>query len=273
MQPWDSLTVAEQTLMRRAVCAYRLAGIVQQYGVALRWAGAEDAPPPRSYTEDEQRQLVPYLADTAWKLADRELLTVRELRGAVPSATDRVVAGEELRDVLADAANWLWPPDPAREFGLAAPKRVREHWWQDVMAKADPGGLPGWDELSPAEQKILVCANENSGMLTGPFGIWDAPPPDLCAAARAEWVGRQMAPLLTFVRKGWIEVRHFPEASGEAMTVIPVEELSSALADPDVRRDDGEEYFVGVTCVFTYAGEAVWRGGWSDGWRRRLSII
>jgi hypothetical protein len=64
--------------MRRAISGYSLAGMVQNYGVALRWAGAAQAPPPRSLTEDEQRALVPQLAGVALDLAERGLLTVHE---------------------------------------------------------------------------------------------------------------------------------------------------------------------------------------------------
>ncbi|TDU01821.1 hypothetical protein EDD99_0198 [Streptomyces sp. 846.5] len=47
MDSWDSLTIAEQTLMRRAVAGYPLGGMIQNYGLALRWAGAATAPAPR----------------------------------------------------------------------------------------------------------------------------------------------------------------------------------------------------------------------------------
>ena len=60
MQSWERLTVAEQTLVRRALSGAWLAGTVQIYGMALRWAGVQNVP-PRSYTDEEQRRLVPIL--------------------------------------------------------------------------------------------------------------------------------------------------------------------------------------------------------------------
>uniref|UniRef100_A0AAU2UY07 Uncharacterized protein n=1 Tax=Streptomyces sp. NBC_00003 TaxID=2903608 RepID=A0AAU2UY07_9ACTN len=58
-------------------------------------------------------------------------------------------------------------------------------------------------------------------MLTGAFGIWQDPPADPGSMECLDWVDRQLAPLLPFVRNGWIEVRHLPDASSDAFTVIP----------------------------------------------------
>ncbi len=58
------MTVAEKALLRRAMCRHRPAGMVQYYGAALHWARAADAPPPRSCTEEEAREMVPRLAET-----------------------------------------------------------------------------------------------------------------------------------------------------------------------------------------------------------------
>ncbi|QMU77234.1 hypothetical protein GXW83_17505 [Streptacidiphilus sp. PB12-B1b] len=91
MHSWDSLTIAEQTLMRRAFLGYSLAGLVQNYGVALRWAGAAEAPPLRSFTGDEQRALVPQLAGVALDLAERGLLTVHEHEERLSQGLSRLV--------------------------------------------------------------------------------------------------------------------------------------------------------------------------------------
>lgn len=269
MQTWDSLTIAEQTLMRRAISGYALAGMVQNYGVALRWAGAEGAPPPRSYTEDEQRALVPYLAATALDLAERGLLTIQEGESCL-SEPPVPVAGPELHEVLTDPANWIWTPKRVRHFGLAAPQPVREHWFDGAHPAADTSALPTWDELSLGQREVLVCAAEASGMLTGEFGIWEDPPADLDTARRLAWVDDQLAPLIPFVRDGWIEVQHYPHEHDDAFTVIPLDDLRTALADPALRYEGRD--CVGVGCLFTYAGLAVWRGGWSGEWGRRLTF-
>jgi hypothetical protein len=43
--------------------------------------------------------------------------------------------------------------------------------------------------------------------------------------------------------------------------------LSEAFADPALRLG-GDDMFIGATCVFTLAGRAVWRSGWSRDWNR-----
>ncbi|MFI1362465.1 hypothetical protein [Streptomyces griseochromogenes] len=59
MSTWREMTVAEQALLRRAMSEHILAGMVQYYGAALRWAEDAGAPPARGYTEQEERELVP----------------------------------------------------------------------------------------------------------------------------------------------------------------------------------------------------------------------
>lgn len=98
MQSWDSLTIAEQTLIRAALSEARLAGTIQAYGAALRWAGVPDVP-PRSYTVDEQRRLVPHLAGVAVDLATRGLLFVVRCEN-ISSSGDVVASDGPLRQVL-----------------------------------------------------------------------------------------------------------------------------------------------------------------------------
>ncbi|WP_412538451.1 hypothetical protein R8Z50_21665 [Longispora sp. K20-0274] len=264
MDSWTALTIAEQTLMRRAISGYPLAGTIQDYGAALRWAGASGAV-PRGYTEAEQRALTPQLAAVALDLAERQLLTVHETSGRPDTLSDR-----ERRDVLADPAHWLWNPAATRTFELGAPQPVREHWFSDANPVVDTRELPTWDELTVDERAVLVCAAESSGMLTGSFGIWPERLAGLDAAARREQVDRELAPLLPFVRAGWIEVRHHPDG-GEGYTVIPLADLDHAFADPAVRNEGGD-WGIGIGCVFTYAGLAVWRGGSSTAWAERLTL-
>ncbi|MDH6576462.1 hypothetical protein [Kitasatospora sp. MAP5-34] len=262
MDPWDALTFAEQTLMRRAMFGNGLAWTIQQYGIDLRWAGAEGAPTLRNYTEDEERALVPQLAAAALGLVGRGLMTIRVRQGHFPAASDPVLTGVELREVLADPANWRWESKASRNFDLAATESATEQWRAAASPKVASDALPAWDELSIGQREVLVCAMEGSGMLTGPFGIWEDLPTELGSADRAEWVDHQLAPLLPFVRDGWIEVRHLPGASSDAFTVIPLDELHAAFADPVLRYDgdDGDDWGVGLTCVFTHAGLAVMRG-------------
>ncbi|MET9614660.1 ATP-binding protein [Kitasatospora indigofera] len=94
---------------------------------------------------------------------------------------------------------------------------------------------------------------EASGMLTGPFGIWADLPDDLAEADRPAWVDAQLAPLLPLVRDGWIEVRYRPDPDRDEFTVIPFEDLRRAFSDPALRRDDADDWGIGLTCVFTHA--------------------
>jgi hypothetical protein len=267
MDSWDSLTITEQTLMRRAVAGYPLGGMVQNYGLALRWAGAATAPAPRSLTGEEERALVPQLAAAAQNLADRGLLTVHE--GASPTATALVpVTGPDLHEVLTDPANWISGKGPRPYLSLTAPQIVREHWFDAAHPRADTSALPTWDELSIEQREILVCAAESSGMLTGAFGIMEDMPAGLSPDERLAWVDRELAPLLPFVREGWIEVQHCP--GDGSFTVIPLDGLRTAFADPVIRYEEGGEWGIGIGCLFTYTGLAIWRGGWSSEWARRL---
>jgi hypothetical protein len=272
VKPWNALSPAEQTLMRCGLWQSRLAGTIQQYGIDLRWAGAKGAPPLRSYTRDEQRALVPQLAPVALALVERGLLTVRIRQGLGAAPTDPVVTGSQLRDVLTEPANWLWSPKVEATFDLHATESARESWHASALPAATGDGLPDWDELTREQQEVLVCASEASGMLTGPFGIWEDLPTELTGVAFSEWVDRQLAPLLPFVREGWIEVRHFAVESDDAFTVIPLDDLRTAFADRSLRYDDGDDWGVGLGCVFTYTGLAVWRSGGSAAWGSRLTF-
>ena len=271
---WAALSIAEQTLMRRAILGYGLSAMVQNYGAALRWAGAADAPPPRSYTGEEQLALVPLLATTALDLAGRGLLSVHAWVDQRGATTGPALDASALRDVLSEPAHWISGSPGARPFHLRAPQPVREFWWDSANPVADTSGLPSWDELSVPEREVLVCADEWSGMLTGAWGIWgEDMPTGLDDELLLRWVDAQLAPLVPFVREGWIEVLHKPEENSDTYTVIPLDRLREAFTDPVMRYDgDGGDWGVGLTCEFTYAGLAVWRGGWSSEWAKRLTF-
>jgi hypothetical protein len=265
---WNTLSIAEQTLIRAAVSGARLAGTVQTYGAAMRWAGMPGVP-PRSYTDDEQCRLVPQLADVAMTLATGGLLSIvrrRHLRGE----GEVLLSGEPLRHVLAEPANWIWNPSSANDYTFRAAQQLRDRWSADVYPVVDTADFPAWEQLSREQREVLVCAAESSGMLTGAFGIWTDPPSELQGADRQAWIEEQLAPLLFFVRAGLIEVRHFPDDSSDAYSVVPVDALGQTLADPAVR--ESEDWGVGVGCVFTYDGLAVWRNAWSGGWNSRLRL-
>jgi hypothetical protein len=204
-------------------------------------------------------------------LADRGLLTVRESAGLVSSVSDITVEGSRLRAVLAKAENWLWSPDTASRFRLSAPRFVHERWFDDAYPTADSSGLRRWDELGVDQRRVLVCAAEASGMLTGPFGIWDGPPAELDARHRLDWVDRQLAALLPFVGDGLIEVRRYSGAASDEFAVVAVDRLGDTLTDPVLWCGD-LDWGVRVGCVFTYAGLAVWRAGWSGAWKSRLTF-
>jgi hypothetical protein len=225
--------------------------------MALRWSGVPGVP-SRSYTDDEQRRLVPTLAEVALDLAARDLLAVARCVD-FGRVREPVAVGGALRGVLTDPVNWIWRPGTAASYQLNAPRHVHERWFADAYPTADRADLPAWEQLSRAEREVLVCAAEASGMLTGVFGIWPDPPAGLGLADRQAWVERQAAPLLSLVRADLIEVRHYP--GGDAYTVIPANMIGQALADPAIR--DGEDWGTGVGCVFTFDGLAIWRSGWS----------
>lgn len=266
MSSWNALSVAEQTLIRAALFEASLAGTIQTYGAAMRWAGSPEVP-ARSFTAEEQRQLVPELARVAAELAADGQLSIVRCDDSYREV-EVVPPDDSLWQVLADPAVWIWPPENGRRYLLRAAERMRDRWDADVFPAVDTAGVPPWEELSEPQRQILVCAAEASGMLTGAFGIWDDPPPQLDATDRRAWVEQQCDPLLQFVQAGLIEVRHFPGGGSDAYTVIPAESLGAALADPAIR--DGDDWGVGVGCVFTYRGLAMWRNAWSTDWNRRL---
>src|SRR5439155_16403538 len=77
-------------------------------------------------------------------------------------------------------------------------------------------------------------------------------------------------PAAALRRAGRIEVRHYPTSGSDAYAVIPADALSQALADPALR--EGQDWGVGVGCVFTYHGLAIWRSEWSSAWNSRLTF-
>ncbi|MEU6666342.1 hypothetical protein [Streptomyces sp. NPDC046727] len=258
MSSWNAMTMAERALLRRAMSGHFLAGMVQYYGAALRWAGDAEAPPSRSYTADEERALVPRLAEVALELAGRGLIEVRSTESAwYPQPADPVLSGPELRRVLTDPVHWAGSGGSGRTFWLSAPEAVRARWQAAAYPAPESGGFPRPEERTPAEEELLLCTFEASGWLTGSYGILAGPEAEWSHAERVAWVEPQIAPLLPYVEKGWIEVQYFPGTEGD-YTVVPAGELVNTLADPGVWHED-DDWGVGVTCVFTDTGRGAWR--------------
>jgi hypothetical protein len=254
MISWDSLDLTEQMLLAGAVRRIHLAGAVARLGQMRRWAGVRDAAALRSYTEAEEREVSVEVSAAALDLADRGILLVRDQRGLGYQGVGPVLPPEEARAVLADPERWLWISPSVRDFDLDTPEDVREQLMDHAWPVADVR-MPSWGELTDDEQEILICATELSGYLTGPYGIWSDPPADLDTAERRAWVGEQLAPLLPFVREGWLEVRHVWDHVDFHYTVVPLEQLLDAFSDLELRYQ-GDEWGVGFTCVYTLAGYA-----------------
>jgi hypothetical protein len=143
---WNTVSIAEQTLIRAALQEAPLAGIIQTYGATMRWAGIPSVP-PRSFTPDEQHRLVPYLADVAMSLAAGGFLSL--VRSGNHGNEGEIVAPDgPLRQVLGDPANWIWDPAVAYRYRLRASHLIRDRWSTDVYPLVDTTGLPSWEKLS-----------------------------------------------------------------------------------------------------------------------------
>lgn len=254
--------------MRRAFARHLLAGAVQHYGMALRWEGAVGGPPLRSYTEAEERELIPYMARVAANIVEQGLVAIHE-RSSVSSEPGPALTGAKLYSALAEPSTWLIRSNHQRILSLGATEIARRGLFAQANIAASLPGIPTWDELSVQQRKVLVCAAEASGMLTGPFGIWDDPPETLSNPDILVWVERQADPLIPFMRNGWVEVQHFAAVDDYSFRVIPPEGLYPALSDSSLRYS-GDEFGVGFTCIFTDAGRAVWNSNWSHAWNAVL---
>ncbi|MEY9847936.1 hypothetical protein [Streptacidiphilus sp. MAP5-3] len=256
VRDWDSLTLAEQTLLRAGARNLLAAWTPEHYSTAQRWVGDADAP-LRSLTTEESRERATELMPVALDLHERGELFVAKATGQPWAYTHELLPPTEQRAFLADPENWLVKPatEPAgRRIALAVQPALREHLTA-VVDRLDPKDHP---TLSADEHEHMICAFEYSGWLTGPYGIWQEMRQGLDEAARLAFVDEQVAPLLPLVRNGWIEVRHVAATDSADYTVIPLEQLRTALADPAIRYE-GDDWGIGVTCGLTFAGVAVSR--------------
>ncbi|SEM31405.1 hypothetical protein [Streptacidiphilus jiangxiensis] len=253
MRDWDSLTLAEQTLLRGGARNALPAWSPEHYSTARRWAGCADAP-LRSITVEEAERLAAELRPVALDLHDRGELFVAEATGKPPFHLHDRLPPADQRAFLADPDNWRLAPTQKRRTVLDVDPALSEH----LTSFVDRLPAEGHPTFGPAEERLLVCAFEYSGWLTGAYGIWPDPPQDLDAAARLAFVDDQLAPLLPLVRNGWIEVRHVTATDSTEYTVIPADRLREAAADPSIRYE-GDAWGIGLTCCLTLAGVAAWR--------------
>src|SRR6478752_7147671 len=112
--PWSGLSAVERSLVRGGLRRKFTAGLIQSHGMALRWAGAKNAPLAGGYTPSDQRDLVPQFAAAAAGLVARGVLGVRCAFGGPARDTERVVTRADLEQVIRDPATWIWD---AREPG------------------------------------------------------------------------------------------------------------------------------------------------------------
>ncbi|MFI1362466.1 hypothetical protein [Streptomyces griseochromogenes] len=145
----------------------------------------------------------------ALELAGRGLIEVRAAESAwYPRPVAPVVSGPELLRVLTDPDRWIRTTGSVRTLWLSAPEAVRARWQADAHPAPESGGFPDHAARTPAEEELFVCTAEASGWLTGSFGILDGPKQEWSHAERVAWVEPQIAPLVPYVERGWIEVRY-----------------------------------------------------------------
>ncbi|MFE2412150.1 hypothetical protein ACFXDE_27770 [Kitasatospora sp. NPDC059408] len=253
MKTWDELTLTEQVLVRRAVRGTNPRGTAQHVAAVLRWAGSPEAPRWRGASLEEQAARVPELASAALRLVAGGWLTLRRALDTMFVQEDSPeVVGTELEQMAADPATWIRTPDggsKAPDLSLRATEAGHRQWEAAAYAPGAPPTIHQLD-LTEDEDRVRVCAMEASGWLTGPFGILDDLPSGLAGEELRAYVAADLAPVVRFVREGWIEVRHVAEPDAEA-TVIPLEDLLDAFGNRELRCDDRDDWGVGFTCVLT----------------------
>lgn len=258
--PWTELSGLEQALVRCGLRQRRTSGVIEAYGSALRWEGAPDAPLVGGYSSAEERALIPGFADAAAGLISQGILRVRRIAGDyLDEEVDPVVDFGDLDGVLRDPGTWIRETQKPEPYWLDASPAAHELWYHPAylaMARTD---YPAWRDLGEPERRILVSAMEFSGSLTGYFGIWCQPDPELTPTQRLAAVDELLAPLLPFVRDGLLEVQYRADVASGSYTVIPLEELRSAFNGVEIWHDgDDAEFFEGAHAVFTLAGYATW---------------
>jgi hypothetical protein len=260
LKSWSELSAVEQSLMRGGLRKRRTTGTIQAHGMVLRWTGAQAAPLIRGYTSAEQHELIPEFADAAANLVAQDLLEVRAMSGDhLREDADPAVPREDLDRVLYELATWIWNAEQQSSHWLDASQAAHRDWYQPAYFSTACSDRLAYRELNELQRAIIVSAMEASGMLTGPFGIWDQPEPELTPAARSAVVDEMLAPLLPFVRDGLLEVQFRSDARSDAYTVIPLDELRTAFTGAEIWRDREEaDFFEGAHAVFTLAGYATW---------------
>ncbi|WP_229900940.1 hypothetical protein, partial [Streptomyces capoamus] len=195
--------------------------------------------------------------ETALDLVGRGLIEVRVADGARPGTTGPVLGGQEVQEVLSAQERWMTTTTSMGAVWLSAPEAVHARWQADAFPAPASGGFPPPGERTPVEETLLICTAEASGWLTGPYGVLESPEDGSGRDESLAWVEPQIAPLIQWVERGWIEVHYYPGRNG-SFTVIPARELLTTLAAPAVWHEDGD-WGEGVTCEFTDAGLGAWR--------------
>jgi hypothetical protein len=253
VKTWDELTVTEQVLVRRAVSGANPRGSAQHVTAVLRWAGSPEVARWRNASPEEQSARVPELAAATLRLVADGWLTLRRAPSTAFVQEDSPeVAGAELERLVADPVTWVRPWDDRSGvpvLALRATDAGRRRWEARAYAPDAPPTIHQLD-LTEDEDRVLVCAMEASGWLTGPFGILGDLPSELAGEELRAYVAAELAPVVRFVRDGAIEVLHVAEPDAEG-TIVPPEDLLGAFGDRELRCDDRDEWGVGFTCILT----------------------
>ncbi|MBR7834415.1 hypothetical protein KDL01_14160 [Actinospica durhamensis] len=259
-RPWSQLSAVERSLVRAGLRTKRCAGLIQSHGMALRWEGIPGAPPAGGYSPIEAHALVPEFASTAADLIAQGVLSLQRLSESfMPQQSDPVVAPCDLDEVLRDPATWIWDERNPGHYRLDASEPAHARWYLDAYFAMARSGYPARYDLSEPEQRIMLSAEEGSGMLTGPMGIWSQPDPELPPSERLAEVDELLAPLLPFVRDDLLEVQFRTDVRSDAYTVIPLSALRSAFNGTEIWRDhDDADFFEGAHAVLTFSGYATW---------------
>ncbi len=161
--------------------------------------------------------------------------------------------------MLRDPATWIWDAQDPSRYRLDASESPHAQWYLDAYFAAAHPDYAARRDLGEPEQRILLSAQEASGMLTGPFGIWTQPDPELTPSERMAEVDELLAPLIPFVRDNLLEVQFRTDVRTDAYTVIPLSELRSAFNGTEIWHDhDDADFFEGAHVVLTFSGYATW---------------
>ena len=151
MRDWNSLTLAEQVLLRCGARNIMLDWSPEHYSKERRWAGFPDVP-LRSVTAEEAHDLAHALQPVALDLHERGELFVAEASGHPSAYNHNRLPLPQQRAYLADPDNWRAPPTPHPRLTLDVEAELREHL-TTVVDRLDAEDHP---TLS-ADQNEILC--------------------------------------------------------------------------------------------------------------------